>query len=125
VRRAFLPHLVELVTNKDSGFSKDLMGVSRGLIKVCHDRFSWLMICRDGWCLRSCGRCAQPLIPGFDPRPQGAGTAPVDEIERTIAWLFGYHRLSIRYERYDTHFCAFLTIAAALTRYKKLRKATT
>lgn len=24
-------------------------------------------------------------------------------IERTIAWLFGYHRLSIRYERYANH----------------------
>ncbi len=41
-------------------------------------------------------------------------------IERSIAWLFGYHRLSIRYERYANHFCAFLTLAAALTCYKRL-----
>ena len=46
-------------------------------------------------------------------------------IERTIAWLFGYHRLSIRYERYANHFCAFLTLAAALTCFKKLVKSTT
>lgn len=46
-------------------------------------------------------------------------------IERSIAWLFGYHRLSIRYERYANHFCAFLTLAAALTCYKKLSKTTT
>nr|CEL13508.1 Mobile element protein [Kibdelosporangium sp. MJ126-NF4]CTQ99193.1 Mobile element protein [Kibdelosporangium sp. MJ126-NF4] len=41
------------------------------------------------------------------------------------AWLFGYHRLTIRYDRHANHFCAFLTLAATLTCYKKLRKATT
>jgi transposase len=46
-------------------------------------------------------------------------------IERTIAWLFGYRRLSIRYERYANHFCAFLTLAATLTCYKKLHKTAT
>lgn len=46
-------------------------------------------------------------------------------IERTIAWLFGYHRLNTRYEHYATHFCAFLTLAATLTCYKKLTKSTT
>jgi IS5 family transposase len=46
-------------------------------------------------------------------------------IERSIAWLFGYHRLSIRYDRYANHFCAFLTLAATLTCYKKLHKAAT
>jgi transposase len=46
-------------------------------------------------------------------------------IERSIAWLFGYHRLGIRFERHANHFCAFLTLAAALTCYKKLRKAAT
>jgi IS5 family transposase len=43
-------------------------------------------------------------------------------IERTIAWLFGYRRLTLRYERYGTLFCGFLTLAAALTCYKKLTK---
>jgi hypothetical protein len=38
------------------------------------------------------------------------------------AWLFGYRRLSIRYERKANHFCAFLTLAATLTCYKKLTK---
>jgi transposase len=46
-------------------------------------------------------------------------------IERSMAWMFGYHRLSIRYERYAHHFCAFLTLAATLTCYKKLTKAAT
>jgi transposase len=43
-------------------------------------------------------------------------------IERTIAWLFGYRRLTIRYERHAHLFCAFLTLAAILTCYKKLAK---
>jgi transposase len=46
-------------------------------------------------------------------------------IERTMAWMFGYHRLSIRYDRKANHFCAFLTLAATLTCYKKLAKMTT
>ena len=46
-------------------------------------------------------------------------------IERSIAWLFGYHRLAIRYERSAHHFCAFLTLAATLTCFKKLAKMTT
>ncbi len=46
-------------------------------------------------------------------------------IERTISWLTGYHRLNIRYDRKATHFLAFLTLAAALTCFKKLAKATT
>jgi hypothetical protein len=43
-------------------------------------------------------------------------------IERSIAWLFGYRRLTIRYERHAHLFCAFLTLAAVLTCYKKLAK---
>ncbi len=44
-------------------------------------------------------------------------------IERTISWLTGYHRLNLRFERKGIHFCAFLTLAATLTCYKKLAKA--
>ena len=44
-------------------------------------------------------------------------------IERSIAWLFGYRRLTCRYERHGHLFSAFLTLAATLTRYKKLRPA--
>jgi IS5 family transposase len=40
-------------------------------------------------------------------------------IERTISWLTGYRRLTIRYERKASHFVAFLTRAAALTYFKK------
>ncbi|MCC3761570.1 IS5 family transposase [Glycomyces sp. TRM65418] len=41
-------------------------------------------------------------------------------IGRSIAWLGGYHRLTIRYERYGHLFAAFLALAAALACYKKL-----
>lgn len=41
-------------------------------------------------------------------------------VERTIAWLGGYRRLTLRYERYGHLFAAFLALAAALTCYKKL-----
>jgi IS5 family transposase len=47
------------------------------------------------------------------------------KIERSISWLFGYRRLTIRYERKASHFLAFLGLAAALTCYKKLAKITT
>jgi transposase len=47
------------------------------------------------------------------------------KIERSIAWLTGYRRLSPRYERSASHYCAFLTLAAALTCYKQLAKLTT
>jgi transposase len=43
-------------------------------------------------------------------------------IERSIAWLFGYRRLIIRYERHAHLFCALPTLAAVLTCYKKLAK---
>ncbi|WP_446461276.1 IS5 family transposase [Streptomyces sp. BRA346] len=47
------------------------------------------------------------------------------KIERSISWLFGYRRLTVRYERKGNHFLAFLGLAAALTCYKKLAKLTT
>lgn len=47
------------------------------------------------------------------------------KIERSIAWLFGYRRLTVRYERKGSHFLVFLGLAAALTCYKKLAKLTT
>jgi transposase len=46
-------------------------------------------------------------------------------IERTFAWLTGYRRLTLRYERNASHFLAFLTLGATLTCYKKLTKMTT
>lgn len=42
------------------------------------------------------------------------------KIERTMAWLTGYRRMTIRYERYGEHFAGFLHLAAALTCFKKL-----
>jgi transposase len=46
-------------------------------------------------------------------------------IERTMAWLTGYRRLTLRYERNANHFCAFLTLGATLTCFKKLARSTT
>jgi IS5 family transposase len=43
-------------------------------------------------------------------------------IERSIAWLFGRRRLTTRYDRSPKLFCAFLTLAAALTCYNHLAK---
>lgn len=37
------------------------------------------------------------------------------KIERSISWLFGYRRLTVRYERKGSHFVAFLGLAATLT----------
>jgi transposase len=42
------------------------------------------------------------------------------KIERTIAWLTGYRRVIIRYERHGEHFAGLLHLAAALTCFKKL-----
>ncbi|MQS10217.1 IS5 family transposase [Streptomyces alkaliphilus] len=47
------------------------------------------------------------------------------KIERTIAWLVGYRRLSPRYERHSRNYLAFLGLAAALVCYKRLRRLTT
>ncbi|WP_198037200.1 IS5 family transposase [Nocardia sp. BMG51109] len=44
-------------------------------------------------------------------------------IERSVSWLTGYHRLNIRYDRKGIHYLGFLTLAAALTCFKKLAKA--
>ena len=41
-------------------------------------------------------------------------------IERSLAWLTGYRRLTLRYERSARLFTSFLTLAATLTCYKKL-----
>lgn len=45
--------------------------------------------------------------------------------ERSISWLFGYRRLTVRYERKGSHFLALPGLAAALTCYKKLAKLAT
>jgi transposase len=68
---------------------------------------------------------------GITPRVARRGIEPPDRlgrhrwvIERTIAWFTGYRRLTIRYERSAKHFCAFLTLAAALTCHNCYRKLT-
>ncbi len=45
-------------------------------------------------------------------------------IERAISWLFGYRRLSPRYERHPCVYLAFLTLAAALACHKRHLKLT-
>jgi transposase len=42
------------------------------------------------------------------------------KVERTIAWLDGYRRLTLRYERHGHLFAAFATLGAAITCWKKL-----
>lgn len=44
------------------------------------------------------------------------------KIERTLAWLTGYRRLTSRYERHGEHFAGFPQLAAALTCSKKVAK---
>ncbi|MGW7542594.1 transposase [Streptomyces sp. NPDC054770] len=47
------------------------------------------------------------------------------KIERSISWLFGYRRLTVRYDRKGRHFLAFLGLAAVLTCCKELAKLAT
>ncbi|MEV4129910.1 hypothetical protein [Nocardia sp. NPDC049707] len=51
------------------------------------------------------------------------GHFPTKPVSYVISWLTGYHRLNVRYDRKATHFLGFLTLAAALTGYKKLPMA--
>jgi hypothetical protein len=59
-------------------------------------------------------------------RPGVESTERLDQqrwkIERSIAWLFGYRRLAVRYERKGSHFLAFLSLAAALTCHQGIRE---
>ena len=41
-------------------------------------------------------------------------------VGRSLAWLTGYRRLTLRYKRSARLFTAFLTLAATLTCYKRL-----
>jgi IS5 family transposase len=46
-------------------------------------------------------------------------------VERTISWLTGYRRLTIRYERHVDDYCGLLTLAAALTCFERLAELAT
>jgi transposase len=46
------------------------------------------------------------------------------KIERSISWVFGYRRLTVRYERKARYFAAFLSLAATLICFKRLTKLT-
>jgi hypothetical protein len=53
-------------------------------------------------------------------------TAPAAPLgDRAVSWLFGYRRLTIRYERKGSHLLAFLGLAAALTCCQKRAELTT
>ncbi|MFJ3660062.1 transposase [Streptomyces sp. NPDC090119] len=73
--------------------------------------------------LRERGLVARIARPGIEPGERLGRHRW--KIERSIAWLFGYRRLTVRYERNRSHFLAFLGLAAALTRYEKLGKLAT
>ncbi|MFH8803825.1 transposase [Streptomyces sp. NPDC017936] len=69
---------------------------------------------------------------GLVPRIARPGTEPSERLgryrwktERSITWLFGYRRPTVRYEGKRSRFLAFLGLAATLTCYKKLAKLTT
>ncbi len=78
------------------------------------------------------GRSAQVnntaiIMSGITPRIARRGIETSDRlgrhrwvIERSLAWLTGYRRLTLRYEPCARLFTAFLTLAATLTCYKKL-----
>ncbi|WP_425957030.1 IS5 family transposase [Xylanimonas sp. McL0601] len=46
------------------------------------------------------------------------------KVERTLAWLTGYRRLTIRYERHGKLYAAFVALGATITAFKKLQAAT-
>ncbi|GAA3536577.1 hypothetical protein GCM10022222_20380 [Amycolatopsis ultiminotia] len=102
------------------------------------------MSCRGGWCRTGCGTTAQKTgqtarrraydLPALRdwlrqhrifPRIARKGIESAEKlgkhrwvIECTIAWTTGYRRLTIRYERNPSHYLAFRTLGAAITRYK-------
>ncbi|KJK56410.1 transposase [Saccharothrix sp. ST-888] len=84
--------------------------------KACHsaDTLAWL---------RQRGITPRIACPGVDTSERLSRHRW--KIERSIAWLFGYRRLTVRYEREGFHLAAFLGLAAALTCYKKLAKIST
>ncbi|GLZ08404.1 hypothetical protein Acsp03_58700 [Actinomadura sp. NBRC 104412] len=72
------------------------------------------------------GAVSSRASPAVASSPAGAcGTAPVCAIECTIAWLLCYRRLGVGRERHGHLFAAFLTLAAALIRFKKRTHITT
>ncbi|MFE7935388.1 hypothetical protein ACFU6S_43020 [Streptomyces sp. NPDC057456] len=70
--------------------------------------------------LRACGLVARIGRPGIESGERLARHRW--KIERSIAWLFGNRRLTVRYERKGSRSLAFLGLAAALSSYKKLAK---
>ena len=45
-------------------------------------------------------------------------------VERTVAWLLGYRRLALRYDRSETTITALTTLACALICHRRLTEAT-
>jgi Transposase DDE domain len=70
--------------------------------------------------LRGRGIASRIARPGIEPAERPGRHRW--KIERSIAWLFGYRRITVRYERKDSH---FLGLAAILVCYKKLTKLAT
>lgn len=69
-------------------------------------------------------------VRGIQPRLARKGIEPKERlgrhrwvIERSMAWLTGYRRLTLRYERRADTFKAFLALAAALVCFKRLKPA--
>ena len=68
--------------------------------------------------------------PGVPPRPTGAASlatgrqaeVPRWRIERTIAWLLGWRRLRVRYERGDERFFTFAMLACSAIMFNTLQQ---
>ncbi|WP_218153853.1 hypothetical protein [Nonomuraea pusilla] len=71
------------------------------------------MTCADG-----CGQAHRRPDRAQGSRVQPAFRPASLVIERTMSWLTGYRRLTIRYERYSGNYLAFLGLAAALCCYE-------
>ncbi|MFJ7497636.1 hypothetical protein ACIQZB_42350 [Streptomyces sp. NPDC097727] len=72
--------------------------------------------------LLASGHLAWLRTRGIVPRTAGPGIESGErlgqrrwKIERSIAWLFGYRRLTVPYERKGSHFLAFLGLYTDLT----------
>lgn len=80
-------------------------------------------------CAPGCAAAASPVSPVRIARKRtGDSDRPGRHrwvTERTLAWLTGYRRLTLRRGHRASHFPAFPTFAATITCYRKLTKCTT
>ncbi|SEG91637.1 hypothetical protein SAMN04489712_1305 [Thermomonospora echinospora] len=79
------------------------------------------LTCANGWE----GNVFGPGSPARASSPTTAWDDTAGSSSAPCAWLTGYRRLTLRYERDLRNYLAFLGLAAALVCYKRLIKLTT